>query len=394
MSLRIDGIEVLHADAGWKTHGFVKLTTDDGYVGWGEFSDGFGRGRAGAAIARLADSVVGLAAGSPEVNLALHLAGQQAWDAQQAVGAVHNALLDVRARALDVPVHELLGGALRDQVQVYWGHCGTYRVTHADLIGEDPVRTLDDLVRLGRQVAERGYTALKANPLRFDDGGARRYKPDPAEGPVAEVDETVVRSLREQLAALREGTGPNVELLVDIGTGFGVPAAQRLAAALAPFDVSWLEVEGHDAGSLRRIRDSSGVPVASGERLRRMDYRALLDEGAADVAIVDVPFNGMADALRIAGACGVHDIDVAPHNCYSPLATMMSAAFCALVPNVRLMEVDVDAVRWEDDFVTVAPDIEDGYLRVPTGPGWGTEIDEAAVREHAAMEPVATESGG
>jgi L-alanine-DL-glutamate epimerase-like enolase superfamily enzyme len=77
-----------------------------------------------------------------------------------------------------------------------------------------------------------------------------------------------------------------------------------------------------------------------------------------------------------------YEVNVAPHNFYSHLATMMSAHLAAVVPNLRIMETDPDMVPWQDDLVTVKPDIRDGHLHLPTGPGWGTEIDEEAVRAH------------
>ena len=77
-----------------------------------------------------------------------------------------------------------------------------------------------------------------------------------------------------------------------------------------------------------------------------------------------------------------YEINVAPHNFYGPLATMMNAHFCAVVPNLCNMETDPDTVPWHDDRVTVKPAIKDGYIPLPTGPVWSTEIDEAVVRAH------------
>jgi L-alanine-DL-glutamate epimerase-like enolase superfamily enzyme len=77
-----------------------------------------------------------------------------------------------------------------------------------------------------------------------------------------------------------------------------------------------------------------------------------------------------------------YKINVAPHNSYGLLATMMSAHFCSVVPNLRIMETDPDTVPWHDDLVTVEPAIKDGYITLPTRPCWGTEIDQAAVRAH------------
>jgi galactonate dehydratase len=128
--------------------------------------------------------------------------------------------------------------------------------------------------------------------------------------------------------------------------------------------------------------------VATGERLRRGEVLPYLQDRAAGVIVIDVPFNGVQEAVRTAAVCEVFGTDVAPHNCYSPLATMMSAAFCAVVPNVRVMETDVDAVTWESDFVTTQPAIADGSLAIPAGPGWGTEVNEAALAAHLTREPI------
>ena len=101
-----------------------------------------------------------------------------------------------------------------------------------------------------------------------------------------------------------------------------------------------------------------------------------------DVAIIDVPWNGIAESLKIAAMAEAYEINVAPHNFYGHMSTLMSAHFCASVPNFRIMEIDIDDVPWKDDLVTVPPTIEDGHLILPTGPGWGADINEKAVRAH------------
>jgi L-alanine-DL-glutamate epimerase-like enolase superfamily enzyme len=82
-----------------------------------------------------------------------------------------------------------------------------------------------------------------------------------------------------------------------------------------------------------------------------------------------------------------YEVNVAPHNFYGHLATMMGAHFAAVVPNLRIMEYDPDVVPWQDDLVTVKPDIRDGHLHLPAGPGWGTEVNEEAVRAHPPRRP-------
>ena len=77
-----------------------------------------------------------------------------------------------------------------------------------------------------------------------------------------------------------------------------------------------------------------------------------------------------------------HEVNIAPHNFYGHLSTMMSAHLCAAVPNFRVMEIDIDDVAWKDDIVTTVPKVEDGHLVIPDGPGWGTDVNEEAVRAH------------
>ena len=96
---------------------------------------------------------------------------------QQAIGAIENALLDVKARALGIPVYELFGGPVRDRIRLYWSHCATYRVNRAEEMQVPPVRTLDDIVALGKEVVAKGYTALKTNVLLLGDNPRARTSP-------------------------------------------------------------------------------------------------------------------------------------------------------------------------------------------------------------------------
>ena len=131
------------------------------------------------------------------------------------------------------------------------------------------------------------------------------------------------------------------------------------------------------------MRSRTTIPVASCECLfGRRDYRPFFEQQAVDVAIIDTPWNGVGESLKIAAMADTYEINVAPHNFYGHLATMMNAHWSAVVPNLRIMETDPDMVPWQDDLVTVKPRIENGHLLLPTGPGWGTEVNEEAVRAH------------
>ena len=101
-----------------------------------------------------------------------------------------------------------------------------------------------------------------------------------------------------------------------------------------------------------------------------------------DVAIIDAVWNGVWQSMKIASAAEAYEVNIAPHNFYGHLSSMMNAHFVAAVPNFRIMEIDMDEVPWRSELFTAAPEIEDGYLTVPTTPGWGTEPIEQALEAH------------
>jgi galactonate dehydratase len=381
--MQIARIDCFTAAAGWRTHEFLKVTMADGLVGWSEFSRAFGGPGAREAIAALTPALIGADPRSAAVGTMLLDAARRSSVTQQACAAIGNALLDVRARALGVPVYELLGGAVRERIQLYWAHCGTYRVSHAALMGRPAMRTLDDVVTLGREVAARGFSALKTNLLVFGESSARRYTPHAdQQAPTLTATLALQRALSEQLAALRAGAGGDMEVMVDLGANFRTEGALKMARAMESYNPSWLEIELRNTAALRFLRERTSVPIAAGESLRPREYHDLLSSGSVDVIIIDVLFNGLLESLHVAAACAAYDVNVAVHNCYSPLATAIAAAFCAAVPNLHMLEYDVDEVPWNADFITQSLDIQHGELNVPSGPGWGTDVNEAEVRAH------------
>jgi L-alanine-DL-glutamate epimerase-like enolase superfamily enzyme len=386
--MKIARIESLHADAGWRNYDFVKLTTDDGLVGWSEYNESFGGQGVSSIIDRLAPALIGKDARAYEAQVALMqaLRRQAAGGAvQQAIGAIENALLDVKARALGIPVYELLGGPVRDRIRLYWSHCATYRVSYWQVMGLPPVRSLEDVVALGREVVARGYAGLKTNVLLFD-GVPRGHVPGFARGdsfPELNPERYAVDAIRDQLAAFREGAGPGIDILVDLNFNYKTEGYIQLARAMEPYNPFWVEIDSRDPAALHYIRSRTTIPVASGECLfGRREYRPFFEHQSFDVAIIDALWNGVAESLKIAQMADTYEVNVAPHNFYGHLATMMSAHLAAVAPNLRIMEIDPDYVSWQDDFVTARPEIKDGYLHLPTGPGWGTEVNEEAVRAH------------
>src|SRR5258708_29782100 len=130
---------------------------------------------------------------------------------------METALRELKARAWGVPVYELFGGPVRERQRLYWSHCGTYRVGPRAAAMELPeVRSLDDIVKLGREVVARGYSALKTNIVLLADGNPRGHTPGFARGesfPELNPERYVLAAIRDQLAPFREGAGPAIELL-------------------------------------------------------------------------------------------------------------------------------------------------------------------------------------
>lgn len=391
--MKIQKLETLHCDAGWRVNSFLKVTTDEGLIGWSEFMEGYGSRGLSAVIEKLGERLVGQDPRPIErITAFLYAATRQASGGvnQQAIAAIENALMDVKAKALGVPVYELLGGPVRDRLELYWSHCGSYRVRYADrieeLAGVPPVRSLGDLEALGAEVARRGFKGLKTNVIRFDGEKPFVHAPgfNQAPGyPELNIDRAIIEATVAQLSALQRGAGPTVGLHLDTNFNYKTEGYLRLGRALEPLDLTWLELDIYDPAALASIRQGMRVPIASLESLYgRRQYRPFFERQSVDVAIVDVAWNGILESVKIAAMADAFEINVAPHNFNGHLGSLTSAHFCAAIPNFRVMEIDIDDILWKDDIVTEPPVIENGHLLLPKTPGWGADVNEAFVRAH------------
>ena len=385
--MKITGLETLRADAGWRTFSFLKMTTDSGTVGWSEFNEDFGSPGLSGAINALAPVVVGMDPRRTELvtaTLHVHTRQSQGGVIAQAIAAIENAALDLRGKDAGLPVAALFGGPVRERIPVYWSHMGTYRVRNASHMGVPPVLDYDELSRHAAEIVAQGFRAMKTNTLPLRDGKLVPFNPGfgrTAGWPELNWDARTMEAIRRTLGALRDGAGPETGLMLDVNFHFKTEGFLRVADTVAPFALSWLEMDTHDAAALARVRARAPCPVASCETLcGRRDFRPFFEQGSVDVAIIDVPWNGLAESLKIAAMADTYEVNVAPHNFYGHLCTMHSAHFSATAPNFRIMELDLDSVAWRDEFVTVLPVVENGELVLPTTPGWGTEVNEKAVR--------------
>ena len=192
----------------------------------------------------------------------------------------------------------------------------------------------DDLVALGRHVKGRGFKALKTNIFRFDLNPPSMHQAGFARGlafPELNAETGLLAGIADCLAAFRQGIGPEMGLHLDVHFNFKTEGFFKVARVCEPFNLAWLEIDTFDAEGLRLIRDRARMPIASCESLfGRRQYRPSFEKRSMDVAIVDVPWNGLAESIKIVSMADAYEINCAPHNFYGHLATMMGAHLAAV----------------------------------------------------------------
>jgi L-alanine-DL-glutamate epimerase-like enolase superfamily enzyme len=392
--MKIVKFEALHADGGWDTYSFLKITTDEGLVGWSEYNESRRKGMT-ALILGLGESLTGAdprAVGNLDAVLHARTRPTEGGLQSHAIAAIVNACLDIKGKALGVPVYELFGGAVRERMPVYWSRCGVLRARCADLfdgkvIDRPAVRRLDDLKAAAREARDRGFKALKTNLLLFDERGGRQFAPGMTGSgpghPELNLADDILDAMLAQLSVLREGAGTGVRLLLDLNFNYKPEALRRIAKAVEPFNLLWLEMDMFEPRALALVRQSTTTPIGSLETiLGRRNLKPYLENYSADVAIIDAQWNGLFESVKMAVMADAYEVNVASHNFNGPLANVMSAHFCAVIPNFRIMEFDADEVPWKPQMLTRPYVIEDGAMLLPTGPGWGTDVNEEVLRAH------------
>ena len=363
--MKVTAVECLPVHPGWrKNFVFVRIATDEGQVGWGEAYSQYDRDRP---IAAQVEELGRYLVGRDPFRIRHFL--QVAYDdyAQRrpsleywcAVSGLEQALWDVVGKAVGQPVHRLLGGAVRDRIRVY-ANGWSYKM-------EDP----DAFARAAADVAAKGFTALKFDPLPRP---WRTYVP-----------REHIRHAVRVVGAVRDAVGPNVDLLLDIHRRLAPMHAIDLANALAPFEPHWFEepCQVDNLEALAEVRARSPIPVVSGEALYgRGDFRRLLQARAVDIINPDVSnCGGILELTYIAAAAEAEMVAVSPHN-YNSTTLALSATVhaAACMPNFTLTEY---FLPYEPFATVVARNplvAKDGYVTLPDGPGLGLDIIEDAVR--------------
>ena len=339
----------------------VKVTTDEGIVGWGEAH----HGRAHTAVAKLIETtlrqlVVGM--DPHDVNgvwdrmyrfqLASHGMGAGAC---LAMSGIDMALWDIRGKALGLPLYRLLGGR-RKAIPAYAGGVS---------LGYQPP---SQLVEEARKSVDGGYKAIK---LRVGDS------------PKADI---------ERIRAVRQAFGDGLTILTDANIGYRVEDVRRVMPAMDELGIGWLEepFPAHDYRSYATARGFSSVPLAAGENhFTRFEFSRLIEEESVDIIQPDLSKSGgITECMRIAAMASAYKLQVHPHSSMTGLNHAATIHFLAAIDNGGYFEGDVSrSNKFRDELVSNPGEIDrDGNVWPLEAPGLGLEVDEAFLSAHPPIE--------
>jgi galactonate dehydratase len=358
---RIGRIEVFQVRPRWL---FVRIETAQGAVGWGEATlEGHTEAVAGAFEA-VTDRLIGHDPDRIEdAWQMLHRLGFYRGGPVllSAIAGVDQALWDIKARKLGVPVHQLFGGPVRERIPVY-----------AWIGGDRP----DQVVEAARVRREQGFKAVKMNGV--DD--------------LAWLDSpTKIDALARRIADVR---AVGVDVGVDFHGRVHKPMARTVLRVIEPLGPLFAEeiVLSDNPAVVAQLAGFTSVPLAMGERLySRWDFRPFFESGAIDIAQPDLAHaGGLSECRRIAAMAETYDVAVAPHCPIGPLALAACLHLAAATPNFVIQEMSL-GIHYNgpsEDLTTLIRNpavfaVSDGGVAIPDGPGLGVEIDEAAVRDMA-----------
>ncbi len=367
----ISGVATRVVDAGDRDWVFVRIETDEpGLIGWGESSLGWHTRAVCGAVADLEALVIGQ---DPRHVERLFQAMTRVPYFKggivtiSAIAGIEQALWDIKAKALGVPLFELLGGPVRNRVR-------TYVNLGSELGGDarDPSAWSD----AARACREAGFDAMKVYPV----ASAR-----PLEGTA------FVRETEKLVAAVREAAGDEADIMVDLH-GRTTPAmAIQVGRALEPYRPMFLEepCQPGNAHAVAEVARALPIPIATGERLvARHEFRELLDERACAVIQPNVCYcGGVSELRRIASLAEESLVSVAPHNPNGPIGTIVSIHLALVLPNFLILEHIRDDVPWRKEIVDGALETQDGYAAPPSRPGIGLELVEEVAEAHVGRSP-------
>jgi galactonate dehydratase len=314
----------------------VEILTDEGIVGIGEAGIAYGLG-ATAAAGMLKDIAERMLIGRDPFRIEAlwsEMYDHTFWAKGggaivfSAISAIEIALWDIKGKALNQPVYELLGGKFRDDVRVYangWGQ------DYPDVAG---------FVAAGERTVAEGYDALKCYPFAFRESHPNATSRHPS---LRSLSREAMTLGYEKVKALRGALGPDIDIMLDLSGGVTCDETIRFCRKVEEFDIFFVEepADPFDVGALKKISDSVRMPVAAGERLyTRYGFRPVLEAHAVDIVQPDICLTGgLMETKKIAAFAEAYDMRVQPHVCGSPVATAAALQIDACISNFAIQEI-------------------------------------------------------
>jgi galactonate dehydratase len=363
--MRITEIETFTVGAGWKNWLFVKVHTDEGVHGIGEGTlNGFIR-TTEAGIRELEHLVIGQDPRRARA-IAKRLLDSVSLDGghihRTIIAAVEVACWDILGKSLGAPIHQLLGGRLRESILGYAN--GWYRAERS------PEAFLD----AAKAVIAKGFKAFKLDPFGTAQGFISEAE--------LELAYAILRELRDKLPR-------DTLILIDVHARFTEAEALRAARRLAPLNLYWWEEpttrERQEAVHL--VAQQSPIPVATGEMYDTVgQFFTLAERGGVNIFQPEpMSLGGIANTLAVADLALAHGSYIAPHQSGGPVATAVCLQLAACVPNFLIQEhFDAFNESWTQELVTWHPTIDrkNGHLSLPEAPGLGIDLNIDVARAH------------
>lgn len=350
---------------------FVEVHTDEGVIGVGEASQSRLDAGVVAAIEEMkpfyiGKNPVGLVRPQHRQWLDNPFAGRVRY---AAVSGIEMALWDLAGKALEQPVHALLGGAIRARIPLY-----------ANLSQATPSRSPEDLAATAARAVADGFEAVKIYPFPQASEVAENRGVALTRG---EIDLAEAR-----VRAVREAIGPDVALHTDWAWALTPGDAASVAERLLPYDLFWIEepFSADDPAEFAALRRQIRPRMAGGEQLSEvLPFRQLFEARALDVVMPDVKWiGGISAFLEIAALAAAFDVEVSPHNMSGPVATAACVQLSAVLGSFLTLEYGYAGVPWRAELVRDSEVVERGEIPLPTAPGLGIEWDGEAARAHPA----------
>jgi len=376
--MKITAIDTHVCHARMRNWIFVKVVTDqDGLYGWGEATLEWHTRSVVGAVEDLRQLLIGEDPRRIE-HLWQTMHRQHFWHGNgivrgSAISGIDMALWDILGKVHGVPVHELLGGRVRDVIRTYC-HLGGGLMEDMYQTG-----TPERFAELAARAVEDGFTAMKCMAVP---------ETMPIEGPAP------IRRAAACIAAMREAVGEAIDIMVDCHARPSPAMGLQFAQALEPYGLYFFEEPcwPESMQGLAAIQAAVSTPIATGERLVGLaPFRDLLERGGARVLQPDLSHcGGISEARRIAALAEAYRVALAPHNPQGPVSTAASLEFGFATPSYVICETVHADVPWREDVVREDHSVEaEGRLVRPSGrPGLGIEIDEAEVARHPFQQEV------